>query len=73
LTAPSFVRISTAPGRLKKNQDEAIGRSKDGVNTKIHATVNALGNPRSVNAARDFLKSAEVKFPTLGNGRSALQ
>ena len=26
-----------------------------------------------VNAARDFLKSAEVKFPTLGNGRSALQ
>ena len=26
-----------------------------------------------VNAARDFLKSAEVNFPTLGIGRSALQ
>jgi transposase-like protein len=26
-----------------------------------------------VNAARDFLKSAEVNFPTLGTGWSALQ
>ena len=26
-----------------------------------------------VNAARDFLKSAEVNFPTLGDGQSALQ
>jgi len=31
------------------------------------------GNQRAVNAARDFLKSAEVNFPTLGIGRSALQ
>jgi transposase len=29
----------------KKDQDEAIGRSKGGLSTKIHATVDALGNP----------------------------
>lgn len=29
----------------KKDQDEALGRSKGGLSTKIHATVDALGNP----------------------------
>ena len=33
------------PGRAKKGQDEAIGRSRGGLSTKIHATVNALDNP----------------------------
>jgi transposase len=32
-------------GAVKKEQDQAIGRSKGGLSTKIHATVDALGNP----------------------------
>jgi transposase len=31
--------------RKKNGCDEAIGRSKGGLSTKIHATVDALGNP----------------------------
>ncbi|MEO5346576.1 MAG: IS5 family transposase, partial [Magnetococcus sp. YQC-9] len=30
---------------LKKNGPQAIGRSKGGLTTKIHASVDALGNP----------------------------
>jgi transposase len=36
---------STAPGRPKKDEDQAIGRSRGGLSTKIHALVDALGNP----------------------------
>ena len=36
---------STAPGLKKSGQNEAIGRSKGGLSTKIHALVDALGNP----------------------------
>jgi len=32
-------------GALKRGSDQAIGRSKGGLSTKIHATVDALGNP----------------------------
>lgn len=32
-------------GRKKKDCDQAIGRSKGGLSTKIHATCDALGNP----------------------------
>jgi len=38
------VLINTVPAPLKKEQDEAIGRSRGGLSTKIHATVDALGN-----------------------------
>ena len=38
-------RISTAPARPKKDEDQAIGRSRGGLSTKIHALVDALGNP----------------------------
>ena len=38
-------RISTAPARSKKDDDQAIGRSRGGLSTKIHALVDALGNP----------------------------
>lgn len=31
----------------KEGQDDAIGRSKGGLSTKIHATTDALGNPTS--------------------------
>ena len=37
--------ISTAPARPKKDEDQAIGRSRGGRSTKIHALVDALGNP----------------------------
>ncbi len=33
------------PGPKKDGQDQAIGRSKGGLSTKIHAIVDALGNP----------------------------
>ena len=32
-------------GAQKRGDTQAIGRSKGGLNTKIHATVDALGNP----------------------------
>lgn len=41
LTQPSYALINTA--REKKHQ--AIGRSKGGLSTKIHARTDALGNP----------------------------
>jgi transposase len=39
------VPISTAPARQKKEEDQAIGRSRGGLSTKIHALVDALGKP----------------------------
>src|ERR1039458_8051865 len=41
---PSCALISTAPAR-EKNGPQAIGRSPGGLTTKIHALVDALGNP----------------------------
>ena len=38
-------RTSTAPGPVKKGYDQAIGRSRGGLTTKIHVIVDALGNP----------------------------
>jgi transposase len=37
--------ISTAPAPKKVGEDQAIGRSRGGLSTKIHALVDALGNP----------------------------
>ena len=33
------------PARPKKDEDQAIGRSRGGLSTKIHALVDALGTP----------------------------
>ena len=41
-TRRSSGRTSTARGRAG---DEALGRSRGGLSTKIHAVVDALGNP----------------------------
>src|SRR5712675_2534537 len=41
---PSSVLINTAPVREKK-RPQAIGRSRGGLTTKVHALVDALGNP----------------------------
>ena len=56
---------------LKKNgedQDQAIGRSKGGLSTKIHATCDALGNPTSFHLtpgqAHD-LDGADALLPSL--------
>ena len=40
--------ISIAPGRLKRGCDQAIVRLRGGLTTKIHAIVDALGNPLAV-------------------------
>jgi len=37
--------ISTAPARSKKDENQALGRSRGGLSTKIHALVDALGKP----------------------------
>ena len=37
--------ISTAPAQKKHDTDQAIGRSRGGLSTKIHTLVDALGNP----------------------------
>src|SRR5215472_6069392 len=44
-TAPSCGLINTAPALSKKAEDQALGRSRGGLSTKIHALVDALGNP----------------------------
>jgi hypothetical protein len=33
------------PAQKKAGEDQAIGRSRGGLSTKIHARVDALGNP----------------------------
>jgi transposase len=38
-------RTSTAPALPKKDDGQAIGQSRGGLSTKIHALVDALGNP----------------------------
>ena len=45
---PSSEPTSTAPGLEKRGANEAIGRSRGGLTTKIHAIVDALGNPLAV-------------------------
>lgn len=45
MTAPSCVPISIAPAPKKAGEDQAIGRSRGGLSTKIHTLVDALGNP----------------------------
>ena len=39
------MHTSTAPARPKKTPGQAIGHSRGGLSTKIHALVDALGNP----------------------------
>ena len=44
-TRRSFAPISLLPALPKNGGDQAIGRSRGGLTTKIHASVDALGNP----------------------------
>jgi hypothetical protein len=40
--------ISTAPAPKKAGEDQAIGRSRGGLSTKIHTLADALGNPLGI-------------------------
>jgi transposase len=40
-----YALISIVPGLVKRGEDQALGRSRGGLTTKIHALVDALGNP----------------------------
>src|SRR5277367_367948 len=42
---PSSGRISTPRGRKKGSEDQALGRSRGGLSTKIHMAVRGLGCP----------------------------
>lgn len=56
------------PGRKKDGQDQAIGRSKGGLSTKIHAITDALGNPLGfvlTPGQSSDLDGADVLLPTL--------
>lgn len=46
-TAPSFglIRVRGAPQKNGGQSVQALGRSRGGFSTKIHASVDALGNP----------------------------
>jgi len=44
-TAPSRAPTNTAPAPKKAGEAQAVGRSRGGLSTKIHALVDALGNP----------------------------
>ena len=58
--------------RSKKDQDQAIGRSRGGLSTKIHALVDALGNPLAflltAGQAHD-LAGADALLPHMAAGR----
>ena len=58
--------------RSKKDQDQAIGRSRGGLSTKIHALVDALGNPLAflltAGQAHD-LAGADGLLPHMAAGR----
>jgi hypothetical protein len=52
------IRPSCAP--QKGGQSQAIGRSKGGLSTKIHTTVDALGNPTGADVLLPQLEAKTV-------------
>ena len=55
---------NTAPAR-KKNGAQAIGRSRGGLTTKIHALVDALGNPVAISLTAGQASDLEQAEPLL--------
>jgi Transposase DDE domain len=45
VSAPIVRAHQHSAGAQKSGEDQAIGRSRGGLSTKIHALVDALGNP----------------------------
>ena len=59
------------PAPKKAGEDQAIGKSKGGLSTKIHATVDALGNPIGFHLTGGQacdLDGADVLLPQLESG-----
>jgi Transposase DDE domain len=71
-TAQSSARTSTGLALPKKDDDPAIGRSRGGLSTKIHALVDALGNPLAflltVGQAHDLI-GADALLPQTTSDR----
>ena len=64
--------ISTAPARPKKDEDQAIGRSRGGLSSKIHALVDALGKPLAfllTPGQADDLVGADALLPQMTANR----
>jgi hypothetical protein len=51
VTPPSYGRITIVLAQNNDSEDQAIGRSRGGLTTKIHAVVDALGNPVALSLA----------------------
>ena len=62
-TAPSSARASTRPAQ-KGGSDQALGRSRGGLSTKIHAVTDARGRPVDLRLTggqvSDFVPAAEL-------------
>jgi transposase len=59
----------SAGARKKGAEDQALGRSRGGLSTKIHATVDALGNPTGFHLTggqEHDLAGADALLPALG-------
>ncbi|MDZ5649428.1 IS5 family transposase [Nitrospirillum sp. BR 11828] len=51
--------------RQKKGADQAIGRSRGGLTTKIHAVVDALGNPVAISLTAGQVSDFSQALPLL--------
>lgn len=56
----SIVRLHQHGAPPKKQQEEAIGKSRGGLSTKIHAAVDALGNPVRLRLTEGQIKPISV-------------
>jgi transposase len=64
-TRPLCAPISTAPALKKDGRDQAIGRSRGGLSTKIHAVVDALGNPLALSITQGQVHDIKEALPLL--------
>ena len=65
-TALLYAPISIAPAPKKAGADQAIGRSRGGLSTKIAYLVDALGNPLGFpDRRRHDLSGADQLLPTM--------
>ena len=69
-TPRSCAPIRTLPARRKKGAQE-LGRSRGGPSTKIHAVVDALGNPVKIALTAGQTHEMKVAYELLGDLRNA--
>ncbi|MEY9981473.1 transposase [Bradyrhizobium yuanmingense] len=70
ITPRSYAPINTVLARTK-NGDQAIGRSRGGLSTKIHALVDALGNPVELMLSPGQANDLTCAEPLLANSDPA--